>query len=152
MVDFDKAEFLKELRSLSNNGKEAIRQLQLMNLESQGGIPNRVMMEDNQVQFNVKMSEQVKNLVMNFSVYEGGINSYLLELTSYIPGDDFVFPPGAVEETMLFKLTGSPMLGAHTVTKPISALSIQEAVEAALEYVFDNFEDILKEVLGGEHL
>lgn len=151
MVEFDKENFLKESKQLAGLAKDVIRELLDLH-NSERGIPNVVVLNDNQLQFNIQMSELVKNLRVNFSIYEAGINAYLLDLTSFIPQEDYSFPPDSTPETLLFKVTGGPALGAHSLQKPISALSIGEATEGALEYVYDHMEDIMKEILGGEGL
>lgn len=111
-------------------------------------MPNTVRFASDQCQFNLQLGAQCNNLIMNFNVYICGINSYLLNLVTMFPQDDFLFPEGSDESTKLFKVRGAPFLGAHNLDKPIAALSLDEAIEAALEYVHDNAEDIAREAMG----
>lgn len=142
--------FLKEVNELSTNAKEVIESL--LDLHNTTGIPNSCMLNDEHIIFNIEMSEQVSNLRMNFSVYQAGMNAYLFDLVSFVPQEDYLFPPDSLPGSELFIITGTPALGAHNLQRPISALTLHEAVEASLEYVFDNLKDIIKEVMGGESI
>lgn len=144
-------DFLKEVKELSINGKEVITIL--MELQAgEKGIPNLCIMNDNHAVFNIEMSEQVKNCKMNFSIYETGINSYLLDLVTFFPQDNYFYPPDLTPDAALFTINGAPLLGAHSVQKPLGAMSLTDAIETALEYVYENMENILKEALGGESI
>lgn len=142
--------FLKEVNQLSINAKEVIGTL--LDLHNNAGIPNRCVLDDGHVIFNIQMSEQVSHLRMNFSVYQSGINAYLLDLVSFIPQENYSYPPECLPGAELFVITGAPALGAHNLQRAINAMTLDEAVEAALEYVFDNINDIIKEVMGGESI
>lgn len=142
--------FLKEVNELATNAKEVIETL--IDFHNSTGIPNSCLLNDEHIIFNIRMNEQVNNLRMNFSVYQAGINAYLFDLVSFVPQEDYNFPQDCLPGSELFTITGTPALGAHNLQRAINAMSLEEAVEASLEYVFDNLKDIIKEVMGGESI
>lgn len=146
-----KESFAKEVSEFSTVGKTAIAELLRLHVESV--IPNQMTNQnDDQSQFNIVLGEHLRNLHINFSVYLANINSYMLELVMFFPQDDIHFPKESTKETALMTFTGAPMLGAVSYEKPISALSLHEAIEAAIEYVYDNFENMAREAMGGAGL
>lgn len=149
-MEIDVKAFLKEVRELSINGKEVIEKL--LELHNGDKLPNCCLLNNEHLIFNVQMSELVKNLRMNFSIYQSGINAYLLELVTFIPQEDYRYPPDTTPGSELFTITAPPALGAHSLQRAINALTLDEAVEASLEYVFDNMENILREAMGGESI
>ena len=140
-------EHLKVAHGLAEAAKEVFVNLTNLHL-NEGGIPNTMAQDDNSVQFNVVMGEHIGNLHMNIHVYLANINSYMLESIFFFPQEDFIYPEMTPRENATFIITGSPELGATKYDKPIGALSLDEAVESAIEYLHDNIEDIIKETLG----
>ena len=145
-MSITKEAFNEELKQFTAFGREAIAAL--MDINTNGEIPNQMTTGDDQTQFNIVLSEVMRNLHINFTIYLANINSYMVEVVMFFPQDDVHYPREATKENALITFSGSPLLGATHYEKPIGALSLDEAVEAALEYVYDNFEDMCRETMG----
>lgn len=140
-----KEDFLKEVDNLSNKARKAIEKL--IEIHTESNIANQ-MRGDDQTQFNLVLGEHIKSFHINFNIYLVNINAYMLDLVCYFPQEDYHYPVGVTPDLAEFTLTAAPLLGYMTYSTPISALSIDEAIEVALEYVHENMNDIIRECMG----
>lgn len=146
MIDQD---LFKESKNLASLVDQSLYALQTI-INRDGQVPNAVVLTNDHCQFTIQFNEICNNLIMNFTVYSCGGHNYLLTLSTLFPQGDYYYPEGSNEETMHFKITGSPFLGVHVLDKPIEANNIDEAVYLAVDYVIDSSENIIYEAMGGQ--